>query len=257
MSVRLSQKGACLIVHNTDEKRGVLTPQLYEAITGAIQKAESPEIRAVILTGGAFFCAGGDLNRLKTAHELAPAERRVWIEQLHDVIRAMNQSPVPLIAAVEGGAAGAGLSLVVACDLIVAASDAVFTAAYVNAGLTPDGGLTHALGQMMPRQMAMEMCLLGRGISAKRLAEVGMINVLCAPGQALQEALVLGEAMARGPGQAQSRIRRLLNDARAKTLETQLDHEAMFMIEAQGSDEAAEGMAAFLEKRPARFAEPG
>lgn len=253
MSVRLSQKGACLIVHNTDEKRGVLTTQLYQAITEAIHKAQAPEVRMIILTGGEFFCAGGDLNRLKTARDLDVAKRRDWIEQLHDVIRIMHQSPVPLVAAVEGGAAGAGLSLVVACDLIIAASDAVFTAAYVNAGLTPDGGLTYALSQVLPRQMAMEMCLLGRGISAKRLAEAGMIYTLCAPGQALQEALVLGEAMAQGPGQAQSRIRRLLNDAGARTLEEQLDHEAVFMIEAQGSDEAAEGMAAFLEKRPAKM----
>ena len=101
--------------------------------------------------------------------------------------------------------------------------------------------------------MVMEACLLGRGISAKRLADAGVIYDLCEPGEALNEALTLGMTLASGPPQAQSRIRRLVNDAPGRTLAEQLAREAEFMIEAQGSQEAAEGMAAFLEKRKAQF----
>lgn len=165
----------------------------------------------------------------------------------------MHGSAVPLIAAVEGGAAGAGLSLVLACDMIVAASGAMFTAAYVKAGLIPDGGLTHALGQMVPRQMSMQMCLLGQSLPVERFFELGVIADLTPQGGALQAAITLAERLAQGPRQAQSRIRHLVAQAADTDIFAQLDQEAAYMVEAQGSKEAAEGIKAFFEKRPTEF----
>lgn len=253
MTVRFEDAGACLLVHNRAEKRGAITPAFYDTILKALETARHPRVRCIILTGGAFFCAGGDLNALKTRADLAVDARRARIELLHDVIRAMKGSDVPLIAAIEGGAAGAGLSLALACDLIVAAKGASFTAAYVKAGLTPDGGLTHTLGQLVPHQLSMEMCLLGRPVPVERFAELGVVSQLCAEGEALKAAKALADRLAEGPRQAQSRIRQLVSEAAHNDLCAQLDQEAIFMAEAQGSAEAAEGISAFLEKRPAAF----
>jgi len=253
MTVRLEDKGAYLIVHNREEKRGAITPEFFQTINNAVEMAADRRVRCIILTGGAFFCAGGDLQALKTRAKLPPESRRAKIELLHDVVRAMHSSEVLLIAAIEGGAAGAGLSLALACDMIVAAQGASFTAAYVKAGLTPDGGLTHALGQLVPRQMAMEMCLMGRKVGAERFAELGVVSEICAKGEALSKAEVLAKLLIKGPRQAQSRIRHLISEAAEADLSTQLDQEAAFMIDAQVSDDAAEGMAAFLEKRSPEF----
>lgn len=251
--VRLQDRGNMLIVQNRAERRGALSPELYQALQDALHQARNPRIRAVILTGGAFFCAGGDLTQLKDRAVLPPDQRRARIEALHDLIRAMHAAPVPLIAAVEGGAAGAGLSLALACDMIVAASDAVFSAAYVKAGLTPDGGLTHALSRLLPRQLAMESCLLGRPFPATRLAALGVVNQLARPGQALGDALGLAQLLAQGPRQAQARIHALIHAAYDSDLAAQLDREADSMAEALAGPEAAEGMAAFLAKRRPDF----
>ncbi len=253
MTARIEDCGHYLVVHNRTEKRGALTPAFYDCICDAIAMAEARQLRCVIVTGGPFFCAGGDLSALKTRAALPIDERRAKIDLLHDVIRAMKGSQVPLIAAIEGGAAGAGLSLALACDLIVAARDASFAAAYVKAGLTPDGGLTHALATAVPKQFAMEMCLLGRAVSAERFADLGVVSQICEPGKALDNARTIANDLARGPRQAQSAIRQLIYHATDNDLTAQLDLEADMMAIAQGSPDAAEGIAAFLDKRAAEF----
>ena len=161
----------------------------------------------------------------------------------------MRACPVPLIAAVEGGAAGAGLSLALACDLIVAAKDARFTAAYVKAGLVPDGGLTASMARMLPRPLAMEMCLMGRPVMASRFFDLGAISRLASPGRAMAEAMALADTLAEGPRQAQGVIRSMVAAAYETTEAAQLDTERDAMAAAAGRDEAAEGIAAFLEKR--------
>ena len=251
MSARVEDKGDRLIIWNGNTaKRGALSPELYDCIAEAMERAAAPRIRAVILTSeGPFFCAGGDLNVLIERRGISEAQRRDKIEDLHDLIRAMRASPVPVIAAVEGGAAGAGLSFALACDFIVAAKDAKFTAAYVKAGLVPDGGLTSALARLLPRPLAMEMCLLGRPVMATRFMDMGAINRLCNPGDALQEAMNLVDTLAEGPRVAQGAIRQLVADAYEVTETMQLDAERNAMALAAGQDEAAEGIAAFLEKR--------
>ena len=244
---RVDDQGDRLVVVNMNStRRGALSPDLYDAINDAMARAVDPRIRAVILTSeGGFFCAGGDLNVL--------IERRSKIDGLHGLIRGIRGCPVPVIAAVEGGAAGAGASLALACDLIVAAKGANFTASYVRAGLVPDGGLTSALSRMLPRALAMEMCLMARPVSAERMAELGAINAAVPPGTALDEAMALADALAKGPRDAQSTIRELVAQAYELTEDAQLDAERDAMALAQGGDEAAEGISAFLEKRKPDF----
>lgn len=255
MTARVEDKGDRLIVWNGNAaKRGALTPEFYDAISTAFEHAQEPRIRSVILTSeGSFFCAGGDLNVLIERRALSEEQRREKVDVLHGLIRSIRQSTVPVIAAVEGGAAGAGASLALACDLIVAARGAKFTAAYVKAGLVPDGGLTASLARMLPRQLAMEMCLLARPVLAERMAELGAINAVVDHGKAFEEAMVLADALAAGPRDAQKTIRALVSDAYETLERDQLDAERNAMARAAGGDEAAEGISAFLEKRPARF----
>ncbi len=255
MNARLEDAGDRLIVWNgNQDKRGALSPELYACIQDAMTKASDRRIRAVILTAdGPFFCAGGNLNVLIERRGISEEERRDKIDELHDLIRAMRACPVPIIAAVEGGAAGAGLSIALACDLIVAAKDAKFTAAYVKAGLVPDGGLTSAMARLLPRPLAMEMCLLGRPVLATRFAELGAVSRLATPGKAMEEAMILADALAAGPRDAQGVIRGLVADAYESSEVDQLDAERNGMAFAAGADEAAEGIAAFLEKRKPVF----
>ena len=255
MSARIEDRGDRLIVWNGNaEKRGALTPALYDAIAEAMRLAEEPRICAVILTSeGRFFCAGGDLNVLIERRKLTEEVRRERVDALHDLVRSIRACPVPVLAAVEGGAAGAGLSLALACDMIVACEDAQFTAAYVKAGLVPDAGLTASMARLLPRPLAMEMCLLGRPVMAMRFAELNAVNRICANGRALDEALMLADTLAAGPREAQATIRALVAQAYETDEAAQLDAERDAMARAAGGDEAAEGIAAFLEKRKARF----
>lgn len=255
MSARIEDAGDRLIIWNGNAaKRGALSPELYDCINTAMKQAQESRIRAVILTSeGDFFCAGGDLNVLIERRKISEAERRVKVDELHGLVRAMRACPVPVIAAIEGGAAGAGLSLALACDLIVAAKDAKFTAAYVKAGLVPDAGLTSAMARLLPRPLAMEMCLMGRPVMASRFAELGAVNRLASPGKAMEEAMALADVLAAGPREAQGVIRGLVAGAYEASEAAQLDAERDAMAAAAGRGEAAEGISAFLEKRPPAY----
>ncbi|MEP4197120.1 MAG: enoyl-CoA hydratase family protein [Aliishimia sp.] len=255
MSARLEDQGDRLIIWNGNAaKRGALSPELYEVIAQAFELAQEPRVRAVVLTSdGDFFCAGGDLKVLIERRKLTIDQRREKVDGLHDLVRLIRSSPVPVVAAVEGGAAGAGLSLMMACDLIVASETAKFTAAYVKAGLVPDGGLTASLARTLPRALAMEMCLLARPVMAERFAALGAVTQVTAPNETFAAAMKLVDILAAGPPVAQGVIRRLVSDAYETTEATQLDGEREAMILAQGGGEAGEGIAAFLEKRKAKF----
>ena len=252
---RVDDRGDRLVVVNMNAaKRGALSPDLYAAILDACARAVDPRIRAVILTAeGGYFCAGGDLSVLIERRTLSEPERREKIEGLHDLIRAIRSCPVPVIAAVEGGAAGAGLSLALACDIVVASEGARFVAAYVKAGLVPDSGLTASLARLIPRSLAMEMCLLAEPVTADRMAALGVVNRLTPAGGAEAAAMELADRLAHGPRMAQGEIRRMIAEAYETTEAAQLTTERDAMARAAGGDEAAEGIAAFLEKRPSSF----
>mmetsp|Transcript_29565 Transcript_29565/g.58147 ORF Transcript_29565/g.58147 Transcript_29565/m.58147 type:complete len:258 (-) Transcript_29565:1236-2009(-) len=255
MSARIEDAGDRVIVWNGNtERRGALSPELYTCITDALERAQETRIRAVILTSdGPFFCAGGDLNILIERRTLSDAERRARIDDLHDLIRAIRACPVPVIAAVKGGAAGAGASLALACDFILAETGAKFTAAYVKAGLVPDAGLTASLARLVPRPLAMELCLLGKPITSERLLALGAITGAVPADQVVHGAHDIADALARGPRQAIGTIRTMVAGAYDKSEAAQLDLERDAMARAAGGAEAAEGIAAFLEKRTPKF----
>ncbi|MEM8730618.1 MAG: enoyl-CoA hydratase family protein [Pseudomonadota bacterium] len=252
---RVDERDRCLVVVNMNaQKRGALSPDLYAAIQEAAARAKDPKIRAIVLSSeGGYFCAGGDLTVLIERRGLPEEERREKIEHLHDVIRALRDAPVPVVAAVEGGAAGAGVSIALACDFVVASEDAHFVAAYVKAGLVPDGGLTASLARLVPKALAMEMCVLAEPVSAQRLAALGVVNRIVPTGAAEEQALALAARIATGPRQAQAAIRDMVHAAYDSAFDAQLATERDAMTRATGGDEAAEGIAAFLEKRRPAF----
>lgn len=250
------REGAVLILSNNNvAARNALSPEFYAAVTTALAQAAADEhIGAVILTGeGGHFCAGGDLRQLAKRRELPVAQRREKLEGLHDLIRTVRDCPKPVIAAVEGAAAGAGLSLALACDMLVAAKNSVFSVAYVKVGLTPDGGATAFLSEFVSRQVLTELCLTGERMSGERMAQLGAVNRLAEPGQALLQALVLAQQMASGPALAMARIKDLCRQAPHNTLEQQLELEAQYMVQSQETQESREGIGAFLEKRSPCF----
>ena len=250
------REGEVLILSNNNvAARNALSPEFYAAVTSALTAAAAdPTVGAVVLTGeGGHFCAGGDLRQLAKRRELPIEERRAKLEGLHDLIRAVRDCPKPVIAAVEGAAAGAGLSLALACDMLVAAKNSVFSVAYVKVGLTPDGGATAFLAEFVSRQVLTELCLTGERISGERLAQLGPVNRLTEPGAALEQAVQLAQQIATGPDLAMARIKELCRQAPRNTLEQQLEQEAQYMVRSQETAESREGIGAFLEKRSPDF----
>lgn len=250
---RVEEHGSTLtIVNSNAARRGALSPDLYAAVHEALRRAEDPRIRAIIFASeGGFFCSGGDLNTLKERSALSLEERREKVQNLHDVVAGLRKAPVAVIAAVEGGAAGAGLSLAMACDMIVAAPGAKFTASYVKAGVVPDGGLTSALARMLPRQLVNEMCLLARSVTAERMAELGVVSSLTE--DPLAAAQALADELAKGPRKAQGVIKQLVGNAYQTSESEQMDAEREAMIRAITDAEAQIGIAAFLNKKTPEY----
>ena len=259
MSAQLlvEQRGPVLLLTiSNPEARNALGPEIYVGAQAAFAaSATDPSVRAIVLTGAdGVFCGGGNLNRLQeTQKTRTPAYQAESIENLHRLTRAMRTCPKPIIAAVEGPAAGAGFSLALNCDLIVAAEDAKFIMAYVKIGVSPDGGGSYTLSTLLPRQLAFELMATGDPIGAPRLHALGVVNQVTAPGQALDAALKLGDRLANGAVIAQARIKRLIGHAAEAHFSAHLDLERDNFAQALFEPEAREGIAAFLEKRKPDF----
>jgi enoyl-CoA hydratase/carnithine racemase len=237
------------------EHRNALGPEMYAAGVEALSVAESsPEVRSVVIVGeGSTFSAGGNLQRLQANRQQPPEMQAQSIEGLHGWIEAVRTFPKPVIAAVEGAAAGAGFSLALACDLIVAAEDAVFVMAYSNIALSPDGGATWSLARALPRQLATELLMSGERIGARRLHELGVVNRVAPAGAALDEALALAERLNERAPNALASIKELLNDAAGATLSRHLQDERDHFVRNLHHANAGIGIAAFLAKQAPRY----
>ena len=213
--------------------RNALSPQVYAAGIETLSVAESSDdVRAVILTGaGNHFCSGGDLQRLShnRQHDLPKVAEH--IDAFHQWIEALRSFPKPVIAAVEGVAAGGGLSLVLACDLVVAAENARFVSAYSHVGLSPDGGASWHLARALGRGPALQLLWQSTPISAQQMAHWGVVHQVTPAGTVLEQALIWAEQLAQAPAGVLISIKELVNEAPAQTLRQQLDAEKQhFMV---------------------------
>ncbi|GKS95770.1 oxepin-CoA hydrolase, alternative type [Acidovorax sp. SUPP2825] len=237
------------------EMRNALDPAICAAGIEALNGTErSADVRSVVITGAdGTFCAGGNLQRLLARRQEDAESQAQGVEALHHWIETIRAYPKPVIAAVEGAAAGAGFSLALACDLIVAARNATFTMAYSSIALSPDGGASWSLANAVPRQLASEMLMGGGKVEAERLHALGVVNRLSQTGSALACALELADTLnARAPN-ALASIKELISEAPQNTLTAQLAQERQHFVRNLQHPNAGEGISAFLEKRPARY----
>ena len=258
MSAQLlsTSEGATLILTlSNPEHRNALGPEMYAAGVEALSVAEtSADIKSVVITGqGGIFSAGGTLQRLNQNRQLPPEHQAQSIEGLHNWIEAIRTFPKPVIAAIEGPAAGAGFSLALACDIIVAARNSIFVMAYSNIALSPDGGGTWSLSRCVPRQLATELLMFGERIGAERLHQLGVVNQLCEPGQALGTALSRASLLNNKAPNALASIKELLNDADGTSLNRQLAQERDHFVKNLHHANAGIGISAFLNKETPRY----
>ena len=250
-----SEGQTLILTLSNPEFRNALGPEMYAAGVEALSVAESSaDVRSVVITGAnGIFSAGGNLQRLQNNRQLPPEHQAQSIEGLHNWIEAIRTFPKPVIAAVEGPAAGAGFSLALACDMIVAARNSVFVMAYSSIALSPDGGGSWSLSRAVPRQLATELLMCGERISAERLQQLGVVNRLADAGQALQQALNLCEQLnARAPN-ALASIKELLSDADGSNLNAQLARERNEFVKNLHHSNGGIGIAAFLNKQKPEY----
>ena len=248
--------GAVLVLTLADPPtRNTLSHQVIAAGIEALNVAESEaQIRCVVLRGaGAHFCAGGNLQGLLERRRSGPAAQVQMLDHLHQWVEALRAFPKPVIAAVEGAAAGAGFSLALACDLIVAAEDARFILSYGRIGLSPDGGATWSLMQSLPRQRVQQLVWLGEPVSARQLAEWGLVGWVVDSGQAYTEATRVAQRLAELAPNALASGKELLQNAPGHSLPQQLAAERDHFVENLFHANGVEGLNAFVEKRAPKF----
>lgn len=250
-----SQGHTMVLTISNPEMRNALGPEMYAAGIEALNAADgNPEVRSVVITGeGATFCAGGNLQRLLDNRGKPREVQAQSIENLHGWIEAIRTFPKPVIAAVEGAAAGAGFSLALACDFIVAAENAVFVMAYSNVALSPDGGGSWSLAQALPRQFVNELLMCGERATALRLQQVGLVNRVTPVGSALQEALVLAQQLNERAPNALTSIKELVNDAPSQSLNRHLAAERDHFVANLHHANGGVGIQAFLDKKTPRY----
>lgn len=251
----------CWITFNRPSALNAITLEMATAladITGAIK--DRPDIRAVVMQGsGKHFMAGGDIPTFQTILDNATndEERQApisnLINEVHRCITNMRTMGQPILGSVRGAVAGAGVSMCLACDLVVAADDAVFNLAYCHLGTSPDGGSTFHLPRAIGLKRSFEMALLGDRINAATAEKWGLINWVVASTELENETEKRAGQLASGPTSAHARAKQLLNRSSENVLETQLNLELEAFAACAITDDFSEGVDAFLGKRKADF----
>ena len=217
----------------------------------------SPDLRCLVLTGsGEHFCLGGDLREFSAQGARLPEYVRELVPDLHRATIALTHLNAPVIAAVNGTAAGAGLSLMCAADIAISAASARYTLAYTRVGLSPDGGSTWFLPRIVGTRRAREMALTNRLLTASEALEWGLVGRVVPDSELEREATETARKLAAGSLPALSSARRLLHESAtaASTLEAHLDLEAERIVETAAGEDVREGIAALLDRREPHFA---
>ena len=220
----------------------------------AIRCSEDDQVRSVVLTGsGRMFCAGGDVAGFAEQKDALPAYVKELTTYLHAAVAAFAYMEKPIVTAVNGPAAGAGMGLALLGDLVLASPTAHFTVAYTRIGMSPDGGVSWLLPKLVGLRRAQELCLCNRRVSAEEAVAMGLITRVVADDLLAHDALALADEFAQGARCAMSTTRRLLLESHANSIEAQMDMESRGITAQARSPEGREGIAAFLEKRPPSF----
>ena len=252
------EDGVGTIELNRPEALNAWNTQLGLDLRAAVEfVAAEDAVRAVVVTGaGRGFSSGADLKDMSTREQTAdgrPDVYRTLTERYHPIITGLREMPKPALAAVQGPAVGIGLSLALACDLVVAAESAYFVLAFVNIGLVPDGGSSLFVPSRVGMTRAFEMAMLGERLPAATALEWGLINRVVADGEFGDAVQELAARLAAGPTRSYAGIKRQLNRWLYTGMAEQLELEATIQREMSNTDDFLEGVTAFVQKRQARF----
>jgi 2-(1,2-epoxy-1,2-dihydrophenyl)acetyl-CoA isomerase len=239
------------ITLNRPDVLNALNRSMHEALAASLKHARDPEVRAVVLTGaGRGFCVGQDLTEFREATgDIAERLRRNY----HPTLLAIRALEKPVIAAVNGAAAGAGLSVACACDIRIAADTATFVPAFINIGLVPDSGGTYFTARILGPARAFEWMSSGRRLTAAEAHAWGLVSEVVESDGLPARVAELAAELAALPTKGVGMTKRLFDRAGERTLEEQLELEAQLQAAATQTDDFREGVAAFLEKRDPRF----
>jgi len=243
------------ITINRPDRYNALTIRMVEKLLELISACdEDRRIRAVVLTGaGQAFCAGGDVREfVERIETLSPYLKRL-LAFFHGAVSGMNRMSKPVIAAVNGVAAGAGMSLAMACDLVVAAESARFTMAYSKIGATPDGSSTYFLPRLVGLRRALELTYTNRVLTAKEAEAWGLVNRVVPDAEFPAAVNALAAELAAGPTLALGRTKQLLLMSGHESLETQMENETQLIALSSKTADFREGIKAFVEKRKPIF----
>src|SRR5271156_5291292 len=244
-----------ILTLNHPEVMNAVSTEMIGGIMGALNEAEKPKsgVRCLIITGaGRGFCAGANLQPSGNVSGQRDAGS-VLETHYHPMLRKLRELPMPIVSAVNGAAAGVGMSLALMGDLVMCARASYFLQAFRRIGLVPDGGSTWILPRLVGRARAMELSMMGEKLPAEKALEWGLINRVFDDADLIGKATQLALDLANGPTLALSLIRRLYWESADNTYEEQLNLERQMQRKAGNSADSREGVRAFLEKRPAKF----
>src|SRR5271155_850398 len=257
VNLRLAD-GAATVELNRPERLNAWNRQLGMDLLAALRAAADDDaVRVVVLTGaGRAFSSGADLSEMSggaTTPDGRPDVYTTLTQRYHPIMHTIREMPKPVLAAVNGAAAGIGCSLALCCDLIVAAESAYFLLAFVNIGLVPDGGSSVLVPSRVGMTRASELALLGERLAAAQALEWGLINRVVPDAALREQTATLTARLAGGPTRSYAGTKRLLNHWLYARMAEQLDLEARIQQEMAASEDFLEGATAFVEKRPTRF----
>jgi 2-(1,2-epoxy-1,2-dihydrophenyl)acetyl-CoA isomerase len=248
--------GTARITLNRPESANAIDVALARALQESVARvAEADGIRVVLLTGaGDRFCGGGDVRSFAQSADLAANLDEV-LAHLHPAVAMLGELEVPVVASVQGSAAGAGLALVAGADLVLAAYSATFVMAYTGIGLVPDGGSTWYLPRVIGPRRALELSLTNWALSADEAHEWGLVTRVLPDSELVEKTEAFVAQLAAGPTQAYAAAKRLLRSSASESasLENQLALEASEMVTAGRTADGVEGVRAFAEKRKPEF----
>lgn len=248
------EDGVARLTLNRPDAGNAIDMAMAEALAAAATRCETDAaIRCVVLTGaGRLFCAGGDLGLFTTAEDV-PAVLHALATTLHGALIRFARMPKPLLVLVNGPAAGAGMSMALCGDVVLAARSAHFTAAYGAIGLTPDGGMSWLLPRLVGLRKAQDIILTNRRVKAEEAEAIGMVTAVVDDGRLAEAGRAMAERLSAAPVQALGAARLLLQRSFSTGFEDQLAAEANAISAAGGRPESREGLAAFMAKRPPDF----